>query len=105
MKIETQDEAYLNTPGTGWVTLDRKLAAAVSKISHGELGRTLTLTSNSALNRGQSARGRVLLQMVFSHYASGKNAELMYDINHIQKVHIKGDNLEGFQHSMMMVFG
>ena len=73
-----------------WVTLDRKLAAAISKTSHGELGRSLTLTSNASLNRGQSARGRVLLQIVFSHYSSGKNAELMYDINHIRKIVMKG---------------
>ena len=90
MKTESHDEAYLNVPGTGWVTLDRKLAAAISRISHGELGRTLTLTRSSALNRGQSARGRVLLQIVFSHYSSGKNAELMYDINHIQEIVMRG---------------
>ena len=90
MKTDSHDEAYLNVPGSGWVALDRKLAAAISRISHGKLGRTLTLTSNAALGRGQSARGRVLLQILFSHYSSGKNAELMYDINRIQKIHMNG---------------
>ena len=40
MKTESHDEAYLNVPGTGWVALDRKFAAGISKIPHGELWRT-----------------------------------------------------------------
>ncbi len=67
------------------MTLDRSIAATLTNISHGELGRALTLASNACLNQGGSARGRVLLQIVFSHYSSGKHAELMYDINRIQK--------------------
>ena len=34
MKVETYDGAYLEHPGVGWVTLDRKTAAALTKISH-----------------------------------------------------------------------
>jgi hypothetical protein len=33
------DAFDLETPGDGWVTLDRKLAAALTKISRGEFGR------------------------------------------------------------------
>ncbi len=72
MKVETHEAVDLETPGDGWVTLDRKLAAALTKISHGELGRQLTLTSNAALNSGQVARGRVLLALVFEYYSAGK---------------------------------
>ena len=71
MKVETHEAVDLETPGDGWVTLDRKLAAALTKISHGVLGRQLTLTSNAALNSGQAARGRVLLALVFEYYSAG----------------------------------
>ena len=75
--------------GNGWATLDRKHAAALTKTPHGELGKLLTLHSIACLKQGKAARGRVLLQFVFNHYSSGKNAELMYDINHIQKIRRK----------------
>ena len=66
MNVETHETIELGTPGDGWVTLDRKLAAALTKISHGELGRQLALPSNAALNSGRAARGRVLLQLVLN---------------------------------------
>ncbi len=97
MKAETHEQAYLEHPGHGWITLDRKTAAALTNISNGELGRALTLHSNACLSQGRSARGRVLLQIVFNHYSSGKNAELMYDISRLQKITLKGDHLEAFQ--------
>ena len=78
------------------MTLDRQIAAALTEVSHGELGRTFTLASNACLNRGRSARGIVLLQIVFSHCASGKKAESMCDTNHIQKITLKGELLEAF---------
>ncbi len=83
MKVETHEAVDLDTSGAGWVTLDRRLAAALTKIPHGQLGRQLTLASNSALHAGRVAIGRVLLQLVFSYHSSGQHAELMYDIDHI----------------------
>ena len=68
-----------------------------TQISHGELGRQLTLTGNAALSCGQAARGRVLLALVFEYYSAGKNAMVMFDINHIQRITLKGDSLESFQ--------
>ena len=92
MKAETHGHADLEHPGHGWITLDRKTAAALTNISNGELGRALTLHSNACLSQGRSARGRVLLQIVFNHYSSGKNAELMYDIDHLQTNTLKGEH-------------
>jgi uncharacterized protein (DUF1684 family) len=102
MKVEAHEAVDLETPGDGWVTLDRKLAAALTKISHGELGRQLTLTSNAALSSGQVARGRVLLALVFEYYSAGKNAMVMFDINHIQRITLEGDNLESIQNTWTM---
>ena len=86
LKVETHDPADLETPGVGWASLDRKIAAALSNIAHGELGKQLTIASSVALGEGKAARGRVLLAMVFKYYAAGNNAELIHDIDHLQKI-------------------
>ncbi len=91
MKVEAHEAVDLETPGDGWVALDRKPATALTEISHGELGRQLALTSNAAVSQGHVARGRVLLAPVFEYYSSGKSAMAMYDINHIQRISLKAD--------------
>ena len=65
MRCETDDPSLLNEPGEGWISLDRKLAAAFTKIAHGEIGRELAQATAMALNNGQLVRGRVLLAIVF----------------------------------------
>ena len=39
MRVETDENWALADPGEGWISLDRKLAAALSKIAKGEIGR------------------------------------------------------------------
>ena len=85
MKVQAHEAVDLETPGDGWVTLDRELAAALTRILRGELGRQLTLTSNDAVSSGQVARGRALLALVFAYYSAGNNAMVMFDITHIQR--------------------
>ena len=65
MRCEADDPSLLNDPGDGWVSLDRKLAAALTKIAHGEIGRELTQATTMALNQGRLVRGRALLAIVF----------------------------------------
>ena len=36
LKVETHNPADLEDPGEGWISLDRKLAAASTKNAHGE---------------------------------------------------------------------
>ena len=93
----------METRDTGWVSLERKLAAALTRVAHGEPGRQLTVASSVALSEGNIARGRALLAMVFKYYAAGSNAELMYDVNHLQETHLRGDSIEAFQSSWTMV--
>ena len=69
MKVETQDLTYLQEPGVGWVSLDRTLAAALARISEGEIGRQLTLASTTALSSNTVQRGRVLLTIAFRYHA------------------------------------
>ena len=65
LKVETADPRELEDPGEGWISLDRKLASALTKIAHGEVGREITQTTTTALNNNQVARGRVLLAIIF----------------------------------------
>ncbi len=83
-RVETADPAELGYPGEGLVSLDRKIAAALTNIAHGEVGREITQRSNTCLHNNTIARGRVLLAIVFRYYASGQNGQAMYDMNHLQ---------------------
>ncbi len=103
LQVETADPAELEYPGEGWVSLDRKIAAALTKMAHGEIGREITQKSNTCLNNNTIARGRVLLAIVFRHYASGQNGQAMYDMNHLQSLVMKNDNLEAFHNTWNLV--
>ena len=39
----------------------------------------------------------------FRYYATGKNAEVLIDLNDLQKVTLRGDSIEGLQASWAMV--
>ncbi len=45
----------------------------------------------------------MLLAIVFRYYAAGSSAQVLYDLNHLQKLTLKGDNLESFQNTWTMV--
>ena len=64
LRVETDDPAELEHPGAGWVSLDGKLAAALTNIAHGEVGREITQATTTCLNNNKVARGRVLLAIV-----------------------------------------
>ena len=95
MRVESDDPWALENPGDGWVSLDRKLAAALTKIAatHGkELGREITQHDTAALSNNRVIRGRVLLAIVFRYYTSGANGQVMYAMNHLQTLVLHGDN-------------
>ena len=95
MRLETDELWSLEEPGDGWISLDRKLAAALSKVAKGEIGRELQQHQTTSLNNMQVARGRVLLAMVFRYYASSSTGQVMYDMNHLQTLKLHNDNLDG----------
>ena len=72
------------------------MAAALIKISEGDIGRQLTLAITTALSSNTVQRARVRLAIVFRYYAAGNSAQVLYDLNHLQKPTRKGDNLESF---------
>ena len=86
----------LQEPGPGWISLDRKIAAALMLICHGELGRELTQMFTTMYNNDQIVRGRSLLAFVFRYYASSQNGQVLYDLNHLQGLKWLGTTLKGF---------
>ena len=72
LKVETHNPADLEDPGEGWTSLDRKLAAALTNIAHGTIGRHIAQATTTALNNNMVARGRVLLALVFPVLRIGK---------------------------------
>ncbi len=82
LKVGNHDATQLEEPGEGWISLDREVAAALTKIAHGEIGRHNTQATTTALSNHAVARGGVLLAFVFRYYASGNNAQVLYDLNH-----------------------
>ena len=103
MKVETEEPEALEDPGEGWISLDRKLAAALTKIAKGEIGREITQYNTTALNNNRVVRGRVLLALVFRYYSSGTSGQVLYDMNHLQTLTLHGDNWEGVHNRRSMV--
>ena len=44
-----------------------------------------------------------MLCIVFRYYAASNNCEVLFSLSDLQKVTLRGDNIEGFQHSWVMV--
>ena len=63
---------------------DRKIAAGLTRICDGEIGREISQMTNAMYNDGGIVRGRVLLAVVFRYYASGNSGQVLYDFNHFQ---------------------
>ena len=99
MKRESDELSQLTWPGKGWVSLDRKLAAALTKIAHGEIGRELSQMTTQSLNKNEIVRGEVLLAIVVRYYAHGNNGQVLYDMNHLHSLKMKDSNLKSFHNS------
>ena len=96
------EESFFKVPKK-FATLSRKLSSQLQRIATGELGRQITQKVEDCLKQGKSAPGLVLLRMILKYYSSGRHAEAVFNLNDLQKVTIKGGNLEGFQNTWNMV--
>jgi hypothetical protein len=89
--------------GKRFARLDRKLSVALIKLGSGELSRRMHLASTEALKENRLIRGRELLFIICSYFATGAQAELMFSLNDLQKVTLKGDAIEVFQSTWVNV--
>ncbi len=42
-----------------------------------------------------------MLAFVFEYYSAGQNSMVMYDINHIQRITLRGGYIESFHHMLV----
>ena len=94
------DEYFADTePQHRFAKLDKKLCAAMQRIVHGELGRTMTERVNIALKTRRVVRGRELLRMVINYYQTNKTAEKVFrqaDLMKLKMADPANGNLEKF---------
>ena len=104
MEVESEDASInLDIPGDGWISLDRKLAAALTKISEGEFCHHWTLATTAALNKNEQRGEEHCYVRCSSTIRLEKSAELMYEISHLHRIVLRGENLESFQNNWIMV--
>ena len=105
MMVDTEEpwSPALEEPGEGWVSLDRKLAAAITNIASGDIGRETTQYNTTTLNNHLVVRGRVLLAIVRRYYSAGTTGQVMCDMSHLQTLTLHGDSLDGFHNTWNLV--
>ena len=72
-------------------SLDVKLGAAITSVSHGELGRKLTHENEAAAREGKMIKGRQLLWYVYEYYKVSEEAGTLYDLQDLMAVTLVGD--------------
>ena len=100
---ETKELEYFDEVPRRFKLLSRKLATALQKIATGELGRRITQKAEDYMKEGRSVPGLVLLRVVQMDYSTNHQAEVLFNLLDLQKVQIKGGNIEGFLNSWDMV--
>jgi len=81
-------------------TLDIKLAAALTKVATGELGRKITLAVETEAKRGRMVKGRQILWMVRDYHKYDEEIGALYDYQDLLSVRLKNDSqLESFMNS------
>ena len=96
-------DSHFETVPKRFATLSRKIATAVQKNAHGELGRNITETVEDWIRGNRSVPGLVLLRMVFRYYSTGRPAEAMFNLNDLQNVKMINNNLEQYMNTLNLV--
>ena len=79
-----------------FLTLDMKLAAALTATASGDIGRKLILRKEKEYQDGRLVKGRQMLHMIHDFYKVTKEAGALYDFQDLLAVQIKGEALESF---------
>ena len=85
----------LNNSGE-FPTLDAKLAAALSRASHGEYARRINITKEEYATRGMLLKGRQILWLVYQHYKTSEVEGDMLDMQDLLAVRMVSEDLRKF---------
>ena len=105
VELEGKTVQDFRDSGRRFARLDRKLANALMAIASGELGRRMTQASDDALKEGRVINGRELLFLIVRYFSTGRHAEIVFTLMDLQRVTLKGDNIEAFQSAWTEVLG
>ena len=93
----------LEDPGAHYESLDRKLAAAITRIATGEFGRHLQNIKRRVFGRfdeesGRLLSGRQILWILYKQFRTNKEMGTIFNIVDLMKVHWRGDpHIEKFR--------
>ena len=73
-----------------FLTLDMKLAAALTAKAFGEIGRKLSLRKEKEYQHGRLVKGRQMLHMIHDFYKVTEEAGALYDFQDLLAAQIKG---------------
>ena len=79
----------------GFYSLDAKLAAALTKIATGELGRRITLMVEQEASKNRMLKGRQILWMIHDNHKLDEERGALYDFTDLLAIRLKGDNQLG----------
>ena len=75
-----------------FLTLDSKLASALSDIAKGDLGRKITLLTEKEDREGRLTRGRQILRAIYDHFKLDEFAGVLYELTDLMAIKIKADS-------------
>ena len=97
MEVDSPDATYDLLAESGeFMSLHVKLAAALSKLASGDLGRKLTQAKEVEARMGVMLKGRQALWMVYEYYRVNAEAGALFDLSDLLNVKLRGDALEAF---------
>ena len=77
--------------------------AKLQNMATGELGRNITQIVEDWLKAGRSALGLLILRIVSRYFATGRAPDALYNLKDLERITLKGGNLEGFLNTWYMV--
>jgi hypothetical protein len=96
------DEQLCNVPPE-FVILSREIMAKLQNNATGELGLNITQIVEDWLKAGRSAPGLLILRTVSRYFATGRAPDALCNLKDLERVQLKGGNLEGVLNTWYMV--
>ena len=86
----------LQISGSGWETLDAKIAAGLAKIISGEFQRQIQMMEEEAALQKKMIKGRQIAFLIYHHFKISATEGSILEFEDLLAVELKGDNLRAF---------
>ena len=83
--------------------LSLRASKGLTEILTGELARRVAQMNEQTMLSGRTIPALVILRLISVWYYASSRGEAMYGLNELQRVELKGGNIEGFQNTWVMV--